>query len=222
MNQEDLERAGDLYRQGKYQEAYDLAVPGDKESDPEGYAEACRTRAWVGYYNAIKGDSQEKNSNANLAAEYARNVLSVSVDGGRRLSAHNVLPLALWVSGWQSEAYEASDNALKEFPDEPSVWNTRGILARWAGDHEQGVIIGDRVTSSASARDDFLVAGHGQQNKGDALRALGRIEEARTSYEEARKHYCQHQRVTGNSAAPHIESVEKKLAQERRNLLKFL
>ncbi|HNR80863.1 MAG TPA: hypothetical protein PLB38_04240 [bacterium] len=209
---ESLKRADDLYRQGKYQEAYDLAVPCDQKLDPEGCAEACRIRAWAKYYIAIKGNPEEKIRNAGHAAGYA-SVVSISIDPKRRLSAYNVLPLALWISGNQSGAWEASDEALQEFPEEPSAWNTRGILARWAKDYEQGVIIGDRVTDRSVARGDFLTAGHGQQNKGDALRALGRIGEAHTAYEEALKRYRQHEHSSGKSATPHIVNAEKKLAE---------
>jgi tetratricopeptide (TPR) repeat protein len=207
-----LEEAEKLYRKGEYQKAYDLASPEDTTTLEE-FGEACRIRAWALYYLAIKGDDKNKLSNARDAVVYAEDVIIYAEDNKQRLSAYNVLPLALWISGNEREAWMANDEALEEFYDEPSVWNTRSILARWAKDYEQGVIIGDRVTEIAVARGDFLTAGHGEQNKGDSLRVLGQISEACTAYRQALKQYRQHELITGNSATPHIASVEKKLAE---------
>ena len=207
-----LEEAEKLYRKGEYQKAYDLASPEDTTTLEE-FGEACRIRAWALYYLAIKGDPKNKVSNARDAVAYAEDVIIYAEDNKQRLSAYNVLPLALWISGNEREAWMANDEALEEFYDEPSAWNTRSILARWAKDYEQGVIIGDRVTEIAVARGDFLTAGHGEQNKGDSLRVLGQISEACTAYRQALKQYRQHELITGNSATPHIASVEKKLAE---------
>ncbi len=207
-----LEEAEKLYRRGEYQKAYDLASP-EKTTTLEEFGEACRIRAWTLYYLAIKGDDKNKLSNARDAVVYAEDVIIYAEDNKQRLSAYNVLPLALWISGNEREAWMANDEALEEFYDEPSAWNTRSILARWAKDYEQGVIIGDRVTEIAVARGDFLTAGHGEQNKGDSLRVLGQISEACTAYRQALKQYRQHELITGNSATPHIASVEKKLAE---------
>ncbi len=210
-----LEEAEKLYRRGEYQKAYDLASP-EKTTTREEFGEACRIRAWALYYLAIKGDDKNKLSNARDAVVYAEDVIAFSEDNRQRLSAYNVLPLALWVLGNESGAWEASDEALEEFPDEISTWNTRGILSRWAKDYEQGVLIGHTVGKTSALKGDFLTAGHGYQNEGDALRALGRLSEACVAYRRALKQYCQHELSTGNSATPHIASVEKKLAEKRK------
>lgn len=210
-----LEEAEKLYRRGEYQKAYDLASP-EKTTTLEEFGEACRIRAWALYYLAIKGDDKNKLSNARDAVVYAEDVIAFSEDNRQRLSAYNVLPIALWIVGEEFEAWQASDEALEEFPDEISAWNTRGILSRWAKDYEQGVLIGHTVGEKSKLKGDFLTAGHGYQNEGDALRALGRLSEACVAYRRALKQYCQHELSTGNSATPHIASVEKKLAEKRK------
>ena len=215
--EEKIEEAKALYAKGDYEEAGRLA-----ESlrniyfgtiNIEQFAETLRIEAWAYYYLRIKGSPDDKRVNVNYARTCAEQVLFYSKDTKRRLSAHNVLPLTLWILGEESRAWRASDEALEEFYDEPSAWNTRGILARWAKDYEQGVIIGDAVADKAMGKGDFLTAGHGQQNKGDALRALGRLSEACGAYKRALEQYCQHEFSTGGSATPHIASAEKKLAE---------
>lgn len=217
---EKIEEAKALYAQGFYEKAGRLA-----ESlrniyfgtiSIEQFAETLRIEAWAYYYLGIKGNPDDKRVNVNYARTCAEQVLFYSKDTKRRLSAHNVLPLTLWVLDEESRAWRASDEALEEFPDEISAWNTRGILSRWAKDYEQGVLIGHTVGEKSKLKGDFLTAGHGYQNEGDALRALGRLSEACVAYRRALKQYCQHELSSGNSATPHIASVEKKLAEKRK------
>jgi len=136
-----LENAEKLYRQGKYREAIyaiDLATISQSTVILKWErAEAARIKAWASYYLAIKGDPNNKIGNAGDAVLYAKDVIAYAEDNKQRLSAYNVLPLALWISGDEDGAWIASDEALREFPNEPSAWNTRGILARWKKDYDQ-------------------------------------------------------------------------------------
>lgn len=209
-----IEEAKSLYAQGLYEEAGRLA-----ESlrniyfgtiSTEEFAETLRIEAWAYYYLGIKGDPDDKRVNVNYARTCAEQVLFYSKDTKRRLSAHNVLPLTLWVLDEESRAWRASNEALEEFPDEPSAWNTRGILARWAEDYEQGVDIGNEVAKKAVEKGDFLTTGHGCQNEGDALDALGRKNEAFNAYREAEALYRHYEKISGISATPHISRVVEK------------
>ena len=208
---------------GEYQQAIDAAsavIDGYFKFaaiDREIFAEGCRIIAWAFYYLAIKGDQSEKNNNALHAELYAREAIALSEDDNRRLSALNVLPLAIHIQGSdrRSAAWRASDKAIQEFPQEPSVWNTRGILARWSSNNEVGMIIGAKVTKCAIDKGDSLTAGHGAQNRGDALDNLNHKEEALKAYELALRLYLNHEAVTGVKATPHIESVKKKIASRQ-------
>jgi len=107
--------------------------------------------------------------------------------------------------------YILPDQAVKEFPDEPSIWNTRSILCRWAKNFEQAVNICEKVYITALARRDYRTAGHGKQNRADALRELGRVEEAKINYAAAIGLYKDFEKESGQSVAPHIEGATKKL-----------
>jgi len=118
----------------------------------------------------------------------------------------------LWILGKKEEAKLESFKATEKFPQEPSVWNTRSILCRWAGDFETSVNVCERVYQTAVAKKDFRTAGHGKHNRGNALVKLGKIEEAKEEYEKAIKMYKKYEGKTGESAEFHLKSVRQKLA----------
>lgn len=210
----ELIRADDLYKKGQYQKAIDvveniipLLITGEE------LAEAKRIKAWAKYYLAIKGkgDLELKTENARIAETEACAVLALSQNPKRRLSARNVLSLATWVQGRHCAAIKTSDEAVKEFTDEPSAWNTRSILMRWGKYFEASIDVCDNVASTAFVKGDYLTAGHGKHNKGDALVVLGRRKEAAKAYHEAKDSYQQHEKITRESAKPHLEAIDKKL-----------
>ena len=210
-----LEDAQKLYNEGKWQEAVTLlnesleSLPGLAET--EDVAEALRLKGWCFYYMGIKGPEEEKMEVLRLS----RNMFDVasrkSSDAKKIISIFNGLSLPLWILGEREKAWEVSDQAVKEFPDEPSIWNTRSILCRWAKNFEQAVNICEKVYITALARRDYRTAGHGKQNRADALRELGRVEEAKINYAAAIGLYKDFEKESGQSAAPHIEGATKKL-----------
>lgn len=207
-----LEEAQKLYNEGRWQEAVALL----NESLPdltktEDIAEVLRLKGWCFYYIGIKGPEEEKME----ALRLSRNMFDVASrktsDAKKKLSIFNGLPLSLWILGEQEETWQVSDQAIEEFPDEPSVWNTRSILFRWAKDFKGSVEICEKVCEKALVKDDYRTAGNSKQNKADALKELGRIKEARDEYAAAIGFYKQFEKATGQSAKFHIEGVEKKL-----------
>jgi len=207
-----LEEAQKLYDEGKWSEAVSLI--GEKMvnlTNREETAEAVRIRGWCFYYMGIKGPEEKKQEMLNFSRNAFEFVLKESSDGKRRLSAFNGLPLPLWILGEKEKAWEVSDRAVREFPAEPSVWNTRSILCRWAKDFKQAIEICEKVYVTALWKNDYRTAGHGKQNRGDALKELGRTEEARLDYVAAIGLYKDFEKGSGQSATPHIEGATKKL-----------
>ncbi len=207
-----LEDAQELYNKGKWPESNQLI---DKNfvnlTTTEETAEANRLQGWNWYYIGIKGlDNKQVSLEMSKAAFQA--ALSRSSDSKKRTSILNGLPLSLWILGEQKEAWQVSDQAVKEFPDEPSIWNTRSILCRWAKDFKKSIEVCEKTYETSLARQDYRTAGHAKQNRADALKELGRTEEARQEYQRANELYGHFEEITGQSAKFHIEGVEKKLA----------
>lgn len=208
-----LAEAQKLYNEGKWHEAVTLLtnnLPGFVETEDR--AEARRLKGWCFYYIGIKGPAEEKRDAVNLSRDMFNLALAETSDAKKKISILNGLPLSLWILEEQEEAWRMSDKAIKEFPDEPSVWNTRSILFRWAKDFKGSVEICEKVCEKALVKDDYRTAGNAKQNKADALKELGRIKEARDEYAAAVGFYKQFEKTTGQSAKFHIEGVEKKLA----------
>jgi len=216
-----LEAAQKAYDEGKWQKAIDIAeriiesVSRNDADEPlaDDVFAALRIIAWSRYYLAIKGSPDEKTANL----EYAHNAFKALlrenyIPDAEEVSAYNGFPLVLWLLGNKDDALAISNKAIAKFPDTPSIWNTRGILCRWAEDYEEAVRTGERVFETASKRKEYLMAGHGKHNKGDALVKLGRKEEAKKEYAKALELYRQHQDVTNKKATVHIDGVTKKLA----------
>lgn len=206
-----LEAAQSLYNDGKWQESHGLLMNNwHRLTTDEEFAEAYRLAGWDLYYIGIKGlnDKQEslRVSKASFQAALGR-----TSDSKKRISILNGLPLPLWILSEQKEAWDVSDRAVREFLEEPSVWNTRAILCRWAKNFEESVKVCERVYETALARKDYRTAGHGKQNQGDALKELGLVTEAQDAYASAAGLYKTFEKETGQSAKLHIESVEKKL-----------
>jgi len=207
-----LEDAQKLYNEGKWPEAVQLIGNNMADMDKEEeVAEAARIRGWCFYYMGIKGPEEEKQEMLKFSRGMFELALDKSADEKKRLSAFNGLPLPLWILGEREKAWEVSDRAVKEFPGEPSIWNTRSILCRWVKDFEQAIEICEKVYVTALARKDYRTAGHGKQNRGDALKELGRIEEAKNDYAVAIDLYKDFEKESGQSATPHIEGATKKL-----------
>jgi len=208
-----LVEAQKLYSEGKWEAAvYLIDSEMVKFTEKEEVAEGSRIKGWSFYYMAIKGDESSKKNFLEFSRGSFKIVLRESLEKSTRISALNGLPLVLWILGETKEAWEVSSRAVKEFPDEPSAWNTRSILCRWGKDFEQAVEVCNEVYSKALSRGDLRTAGHAKQNRGDALRELGRIEEAKLDYATAIGFYRDFERESGQSMVPHIEGATKKLA----------
>jgi len=208
-----LEKAQKLYNDGKWQESDELIdeiLPGLKIK--EEIAEAFRLKGWNRYYLGIKGPAEQKEKNLQMSEGAYQEAIAKTTDKKKRISIFNGLPLTIWILGKQEEAWQVSDQAIEEFPDEPSVWNTRSILFRWAKDFKGSVEICEKVCEKALVKDDYRTAGNSKQNKADALKELGRIKEARDEYAAAIGFYKKFEKATRQSAKFHIEGVEKKLA----------
>lgn len=210
-----LEKAQYLYNQGQWQEAIDTIdgllptlVPGSEIE-----AEALRIKGWSYYYLGIKGPAEKKMDNLMKAKFAFEVVVKNAQEKETRISAMNGLPLVLWILEKKDEAWQISDEATEEFPDTPSVWNTRSILCRWAQDYEKAVEVCEKVYEIAIQNKEYRTAGHGKHNKADALVKLGRAKEAKKEYEEAMELYKKSEEVTGESAIIHIEGVKKKLVE---------
>lgn len=211
---EELYEAERLYKEGKWQEAISLI---DSVAEKSGYsksewAEANRIKGWSYYYLGIKGPEEKKQENLRSSEDEFRRALEITELPSSRLSILNGLPLTLWILGEKPEALITNINALAEFTDEPSVWNTTAILIRWAKKPEVSIAVCQRVYEAALARKEYRTAGHGKHNKADALKELGQIWKARCEYRHALSLYVEFEKLTGQSAKFHIEGVEKKLA----------
>lgn len=208
-----LEKAQQLYNGGKWEGAIDTIEKNSKifTNDTE-VAEAGRLLGWSYYYLGIKGTEEGKRANLLLAEGAFKAALGKIKEGGTKISVMNGLPLVIWILGRKGEAWQLSDSATKEFPDEPSVWNTRSIFCRWAKKFEESTMVCEKVYETALAKEDYRTAGHGKHNKADALKELGRIDEARQEYNKALELYKKFEEITGQSAQFHIEGVKKKLS----------
>jgi len=208
-----LDRARQLYNEGKWQEAIQLI---DKNASTfvtgEDIAEAGRLKGWSYYYLGIKGPQETKETNLLFAKREFEMALEKAEIDKTKISILNGLPLVIWILGKKEEAWQISNKATEEYPNEPTVWNTRGILCRWAQDYKEAVGVGEKVYETALQKKDYRTAGHGKHNKADALVKLGRVEEARKEYEKAIELYKKHEEVTTESAVVHIEGVRKKIA----------
>lgn len=211
--QEFLKEAQRLYDEGKWKESNQLIKDNFHTlvGCTEDFAEANRLYGWNWYYIGIKGPAEEKRVNLLLSRDAFRIALSKSPDRKQKISIMNGLPLTFWILDEQKEAWQVSDQAVAEFPDEPSVWNTRSILCRWAKKFDEAERVCEKVFETAFAKKDYRTAGHGKHNKADALKEMGRTEEVRLEYENAIELYKEFEKTTGQSAKFHIEGVEKKL-----------
>jgi len=206
-----IEQAQKLYNEKKWKEAIDLLGTFIPDTD-KNEARAKRIEGWSFYYLGIKGPEAMKI--ANLVE--SKRLFEIVLKKGQReekISAFNGLPLALWILGEQNQAWQVSKQAVEEFPDIPSVWNTKAILCRWGKKFEEALEVNEKVYETALEKGDFRTAGHGKQNQGDALIQLRKTGEAEKEYREATQLYKDYQQISGESAAFHIESVEKKLSK---------
>lgn len=209
-----LEQAQRLFTEGKWLESNELIDQNlDNMKAPEDIAKAFRIKGWNWYYIGIKGSEKKKRESLLNAENSFRASQKKSARGQDYISVLNGFPLVLWILLKEEEAWKVSDRAIKEFPEEPSVWNTRGILLRWTKNYESGAWVGEKVYETALKKEDYRTAGHGKQNRGDALVALGKQEEARAEYLRALELYRQFEQATGQSAKFHIEGAEKKIAK---------
>lgn len=211
-NEKILAEAQKLYNEGKWREAFTLLQGYQTDFlEAEDIAESCRLAGWSLYYMATKGPVEEKRNLIELSSTMFSLALSRTSDTKKKTSILNGLPLSLWILEEREEAWGVSDQAMEEFPDESSVLNTRSILCRWAKKFEESVKICERVYETALAENDYRTAGHGKHNRADALKELGRTEEAKNDYAVAVGLYEQFEVATGQSAQFHIEGVKKKL-----------
>jgi len=206
-----LEVAQKLYNEGKWLESNILIADYfDGLTTTEEMAEADRLRGWNYYYIGTKG-LRDKQASLEMSKAAFQTALGRTVDSKKKISIMNGLPLTLWVLGEQEDAWQVSDEAIDEFPNEPSVWNTRSILFRWAKDFKGSVEVCEQVYEKAMLKDDYRTAGNAKQNKADALKELGQINQARDEYASAIGLYKTFGERTGQSAQFHIDGVSKKM-----------
>ena len=216
-----LQTAQELYEDGDRQGAIDLLLD-NKEPDKvlsifigDELAEAQKAVGWNLYYMAIK-DFREVESKkidaCNRAESFFKSALENTENKEILISVANGLPLALWIQGKKEEAFNVSNNAAEKFHDTPSVWNTLSILCRWAKQYEKSIEVCEMVYKTALDLGDFRTAGHGKHNQGDALKNLGKDEDARTAYEEAKELYLKFEEESGQKVTVHINGVVKKIA----------
>lgn len=216
--QEFLKEAQKLYNEGKWKESNQLINDNfHKLADytTEDVAEAWRLYGWNWYYIGIKGPAEEKRGNLLMSQAAFLLALTKGPDRKQKVSITNGLPLAFWILDYHTEAWQVSDQAVAELPDEPSVWNTRSILFRWAKNFEEAAKVSEKVYETALAKGDYRTAANGKHNKADALKEMGKIEEAKKEYAAAIELYKKFEETTGQSAKFHIEGVEKKLSTLR-------
>lgn len=215
--EEILKEAQRLYNEGKWTEAVRLIVENNNHisnSDNSEYmAEGLRISGWSFYYLGIKGSEEEKVKYLFLSTDAFAFALYWTDDDGKKISIANGISLAFWKFERQTYAWWFNNEAIKVFAAEPSVWNTRSILLRWEKRFEESVDVCEKVFETAVAKGDYRTAGHGKQNKADALKELGRIEEAKIEYLKAIELYKRFEQRTKESAKFHVEGVEKKLSK---------
>jgi len=177
-------------------------------------AEALKIKGWALYYRAIKdfgGSEDDKIKTCQEAEDVLRKSLINTEDRDILISVYNCLPLVLWIQGKQNDAWQISDEATAKFSEVPSVWNTAGILCRWANLDEKSIEVCEKVYQTAFDIKDFRTAGHGKHNQGDALKKLGRKDEAKRAYKEAEKLYLQFEVASGQKAIIHLTGIVRKL-----------
>ncbi|MFH1780536.1 MAG: hypothetical protein ABH841_00785 [Candidatus Nealsonbacteria bacterium] len=209
-NEKVLAEAHGLYNEGKWHEAMTLLNNSNHGFGVEEMAEAYRLKGWCLYYIGIKGPAEEKREKLELAREKFDGVFLLTSDEKKLISAFNGLPLVYWILDEQKQAWRMSDQAIEAFPDEPSVWNTRSILFRWAKDFKGSAEVCEQVYKKALLKGDYRTAGNAKQNKADALKELSLIRDAKNEYAQAIGLYKQFESATGQSAKFHIEGVKKK------------
>lgn len=207
-----IENAQKLYNKGKWSEAIDLIDNLFSSHDKRKVAETNRIKGWSYYYLGIKGDESCKMENLEKAEEYFKLSLVGTKEDKTKVSVLNGLPLALWILEKKQEALQLSNKATEEFPDVPSVWNTKSILSRWGKDFRNSVEVCEKVYKTALIKEDFRTAGHGKQNRGDALIELGRTTEAKDDYEKALEMYKKHEKKTGESVSFHKTRAREKFS----------
>jgi tetratricopeptide (TPR) repeat protein len=212
-----LEEAQKIYADGKWSDSVSLL----EKNMPfflcgEDRAEANRILGWGYYYLGSKGitDKYLTLHKSKQSFEFALKL--TRVDPKKKMSSMNGLPLALWIlgvldQGYREAALMIAKHATEIFPKEPSVWNTRSILLRWAKEFRESIGVCVNVYQTALAKKDYVMAGHGKQNQGDSYRELGLIEVAKMSYLLALNMY-EKAELGGKTVTAHIQSVNKKLA----------
>ena len=116
-----LAEAQKLYNEGKWRDSNSLIDLNESSlATDEEIAEACRLRGWNWYYIGIKGLDDKQTSLGRSKREFGQAFHRTS-DAKKKLSILNGLPLSLWVLEAREEAWKVSDQAIEEFPDEPSV-----------------------------------------------------------------------------------------------------
>ncbi|UZE93451.1 MAG: tetratricopeptide repeat protein [Candidatus Nealsonbacteria bacterium] len=216
-----LKSAKELYNKGKWNEVINIIDTFFVSFEDNDIAEANRIKGWSYYYKGIKGPEEEKNINIQnavnsfkIALSLLRKLLLSEKEKAKdtEVSAKNGLALSLWILGKKEEAKIESLKATEKFPQEPSIWNIRAILYRWAKDFEESVKICEKVYETAIKKKDFRTAGHGKHNRADALKELGKLGEAKKDYQEALKLYKKYEKESGESAKFHIDKVEEKIS----------
>jgi len=220
--EEVLKEGNRLYKKGGWDESINFLEKNRKFliKDNE-TAELEKIIGWSRYYKGIKCPEEEKNINIQDAVNNFKTALSLLTslllsekekEKDTEISVRNGLSLSLWILGKKKEAELESFKATEKFPHELSAWNTRSILLRWAGDFKTSVNVCERVYQTAVAKKDFRTAGHGKQNKGDALVKLGKTTEAKEDYKKALEMYKKYEKKTGESANFHLKRVQEKLS----------
>lgn len=212
-----LKKTQKLYDTDKKEEAKDLLRDAIGILIPEKSKyciEARRQYGWIHYHLAIKiKDSECKKRATLMVAESSFEAAMPKVftsDDKQAMSVFNGYPLVLWLLDKKSEAKTISNIAVNGFSMEPSVWNTKAILAKWEGNLEESVDVCERVAVTAEAKKEYITAGHGKQNQGDAFMALRLPTEAKNAYQMALSFYLKSEK-SGKKATMHIESVKKKI-----------
>jgi hypothetical protein len=213
-----LAEAQQLYNDGKWLESDRVLIgwfAGLTVATDEQMAQANRLQGWSRYYVATKnlGDKKE---NLTGAENSFRAVRKYTTDKEVLISVFGGLPLVLWLLDKKGEAWIESDEGIDSFPDEPSVWNARVILCRWEKDFAASIRSCEMVFKKAFVRQDYRTAGHGKQNKADALKELGRLAEAENEYVAAVGLYTMFEKASGKSAEFHIKGVLDKLEKIRK------
>jgi len=219
--QEILEKAQESYKKGMWKEATELINKNlntlQEEATNVELAKANKALGWSYYYLGTKGPEEQKSENIEKATSYFKTALFLleglllsekEEEKYTEMSVRNGLPLSLWVLGKKREAKLENMKATEKFPQEPSVWNTRAILSRWAKDFEESVKVCQKVYETAKAVGDYRMAGHGKHNQGDAFVRLHKNGEALESYLEAEKMY-----IKDGESNFHLEAVREKMKE---------